>query len=81
MRIFYIFHGLLALSQASSSLGLPQMSQGVLLAPMGVTEKKHHALSLLQSLSTDPDLSRDISIGEFLVAFGICRDVICSVYA
>lgn len=30
--------------------------------------------------SADPRLIRDISIGEFLVAFGIYRDVICSVY-
>ena len=30
--------------------------------------------------ASDPRLSRDLSIGEFLVAFGIYRDVMCSVY-
>ncbi|XP_029927907.1 uncharacterized protein LOC115373572 [Myripristis murdjan] len=30
--------------------------------------------------SADPRLARDLSIGEFVVAFGIYRDVICSVY-
>ena len=30
--------------------------------------------------SSDPRLNRDLSIGQFLVAFGIFRDVICSVY-
>ena len=30
--------------------------------------------------SADPRLGRDLSIGEFLVAFGIYRDVICSVF-
>ncbi|XP_074539253.1 uncharacterized protein LOC141800545 [Halichoeres trimaculatus] len=30
--------------------------------------------------SSDPRMSRDLSIGEFLVAFGIYRDVICAVY-
>lgn len=30
--------------------------------------------------TADPRLSRDLSIGEFLVAFGVFRDVICSVF-
>jgi len=30
--------------------------------------------------SADPRLARDLSIGEFLVAFGIFRDVVCSVF-
>ena len=30
--------------------------------------------------SSDPRLNRDLSIGQFLVAFSIYRDVICSVY-
>lgn len=31
-------------------------------------------------LAADPCLSRDLSIGEFLAAFGFFRDVLCSVY-
>ena len=30
--------------------------------------------------SSDPRLARELSIGEFIVAFGICRDVVCSVF-
>ena len=30
--------------------------------------------------SADPRLARDLSIGEFLVAFGIYREVVCSVF-
>ncbi|XP_024128071.2 uncharacterized protein LOC112146462 [Oryzias melastigma] len=49
-------------------------------SPDGVLGVSNDASSAGAAKHADPRLSRVLSIGEFLVAFGIFRDVVCSVY-